>query len=791
MIEIKIDQNTIQAQIEKINNVFTNSKFSDMKLNRTRTNDTLMDKIKGNVNAKSALSIKIHEAEESKKIEEKIELNLTMTITEDAKESSLIDFQEYKNLENIEKSEENESEANKIEKLNSLSNFNSGLRNSNSIDVIKFNSTDVLQKNIGNNNFNFNNTNNEYVSVSENDNNISNNLVFKNFAQSIDNLICVSSNKEFDNEKEKEEYEKTKSGVNEKKNLLGNNSNKKSKKISLIENFTKIKNKSINYNIKAADKSLKLTDSNKKQNENKQIDIVTPVVCNLNSKSNSLNKSPNNNFKNLNSLVMFTQETQLSTTENYGKKVSNFNTNANNSKTPKKLEMKTNGINVNNNVNNNNSLSNNKTKTQSGKINNIYNLNNINNNKNNLNQSNKKSLQVFDLSEKKDFLFYKKSSEAFLNNSKLSNEKETNLNNYKSNIIINSKNKSKTKNKNISITNNEENYNSIINEHYFPENTESEYLTYNKSMSSERDFKAFTNRQSAFDHKKKFNDSLLHEKIKKSNSKNKMNVIRLPKKPLNKNKNLKIVINPIYEFTNKNIFGAENRKNENIISMPNNKNNDNNKFNENPEKNKIEKTIEESNNISNLFNVYSSNNNVNSNNPLTATNAGKKPSLAVYDFSNEENLFSKKNKSHTPINRAAASGDSNSNTNNFNIKEIHTNQTYSDKNKASGFNFKKFNYIFGDGNSTTNKTKTSFFKSQTDFNTKKTDQNTTNTINNTNYKDNNNTINDNNNDNRISQKNIVANQYAIASKEMNNLIKKVQFEGDITNLKGLIKKIYI
>ncbi len=176
-------------------------------------------------------------------------------------------------------------------------------------------------------------------------------------------------------------------------------------------------------------------------------------------------------------------------------------------------------------------------------------------------------------------------------------------------------------------------------------------------------------------------------------------------------------------------------------------------------------------------------NNVNFNNPLTATNAGKKPSLAVYDFSNEENLFSKKNKSHTPINRAAAAGDSNSNNiNNYNKNnEIQTNQTYSNKNKTSGFNFKKFNYVFGDGNSTTNKTKTSFFKSQTDHNT-------TNTINNTNEKHNEFTNNFNNNAEKISQKSIVSNQYTIASKEMSNLIKKVQFDGDITNMKGRIKK---
>ncbi len=708
----------------------------------------------------------------------------------------------------LNKTHDQDTKANKVVKSNkTFSNSNLDLRNSYCID-------DDSQKNKNENFYDINNneknnTDNYYNMTSSNPQEVdaNRNFIYKNFTQSREELMKKSNNNIYsiNNEKGVENGKTTSRITNNEKNLLKSGGSKKNKKISLIENHnnTTIKNKSINNNDSLIENKIgKLNYSNKNLNEKNYFD-VTPFA-NLDLKLNSsFSNSLINNFKNLNSLLVLTQQSKLPTTENYSSsnKFSIITTNAdknsnqNVNKTPKKNEMK---IISSNNNNNKNLLSNNKSKNNSLKSNNHNNIINSNEKFNILlNKSNKRSLQ--DISEKKDYLHYKKSSEAFLNNSKLSNEKEKNINNYKKNKAF--PNKNKTSNNNTSIGNNEENYNSIINEHHFPENNESEYLTYNKSVSSEINKKSFTNRQSAAVYsKKKLNDSPFHEKIKKSNSKRKMNVIRLPKKPLNnKHKNLKIIINPIYEFQNKNHFCAVNRINENVNKLPPTTADSINQLIENPQRNKKqeEEIVKIEKITNNPYITTTSQKNIklnlhlNSDNLITGYNPNDdntKPSLAVYDFSNEENLFGfvKKNISHTPCNRVASAGlncDSN-----FKDEIIQPNNIiYSNKNKTSAFNFKRFNYVFGDGNSTTNKTKTSFLKSQTDLiSTKTTDQNTTNTINSSSYNFNN--TNYSNND-KINQKVLVSNQQnAISSKEFISLIKKVQFDGDITNLKGRIKK---
>jgi len=679
-------------------------------LNKRKTNDSLLDNNKCKIIQKVFLESKSNqEPQETKKIEEKIEF--CMNNSQNLKESSLINY-EKENIDtdtyNTLKSEEHDLKKSNNNNFHEPSKIEKDLRNS--VEIFKLNNTYDLQNN-----------NKDYDMNLRHEKIKQKNFSDKNLTE-YSNKHLYQSNKSIDTQK----YENTKTEAgNNYRNLVESNYNKYNK-TKLLQNLSNRKNNRLLNNL-AVDRSLKLNNSTKKKNVNLQIDIV-PVISNLNSKINSLNKS---NIAN--SLIKLTQESQLSTSENFRNTVSNFliianNSQINSNKTPiKNIDKKLNSDDKINYI-----LSQNKTQNNLLK-------------KNNLNQSNKKKLILIDFSDKNDFLNHKKSSEIVLKNSKLCNDKEINQNNYDKKFLI--------KNKNISIGNHEENYNSNINEHYFLEQTESDYLTYNKSISSEIEMKSSTNRPSNanYKHYKKLNDFLSNEKIKKSKSKNKMNVIRLPKKPLNKNKNLKIVINTIYDFHNKKNLGIVNNKKENAIITQFNSSNNNikNKNAENPEKNINEENL---NKISN------------NNNPLTATNARKKHSVAIYDFTNEESLFSKKNKSHTPNNR----GDSN----NTNSNEIQTNTVYSDKIKAS-FNFKKFNYVFGDGNSTTNKT--SIFKSQNDLNNKSDQIIIKNNLNNF-------------NENKINPKSNYSNQQVLANREMSDLIKKVRFDGDITNLKGRIKK---
>lgn len=693
--------------MDKKNKLFNDSKFSEIRLSKTKTNETFLENIKKKFNQKCIISKSNQDSEQWNKIEEKIEF----CINESKKINNLsfIDYEkDHKDIE------ENVIENKHINnKKQSISNLDSR----NFVEIMKYNSVEDLKKM----------DNIPFLSYEKID---AKNFSGQNFYRNQRKFLIESNKNNYNKDDNKAKINSDNYCRND---LLTSSSKKNSKKLKMRMVFNKKKQ------ISLVEKTLNSKNSSIKKNTNLNSE-ESSLIPNLHSKLNSIHKSPDIIISDtIKSVMMLTEKTQLSTNENYGNKISNFisnadNYNINSNKTPiKNIDCK-----QISNDKNNLTLSQNKIKIDPLRD-------------STYNQNNKKSFDIIDFSNKKDYLNLKKSTDINLINSKLSNKKETKLTNFNKNISH--------KNKKIRYEKYEENFNSNINEHYFPEQTESEFLTYNNSISSEIDIKAITNRLSDFNYfDNRLNDPLNDENIKKSKSKVKMNVIRLPKKPLKKKQNLKIVVNPIYDFQNKNNFGTVNSKNQNIIS-PQTSNKIYKKI-ENPEKIKNEEAN------TNKINTNTTSNN----NPFTATNASKKQSIAIYDFSNEEKLFSKKNKSHTPNNR----GQSN-NANN----EIHTNITHSDKNKAN-FNFKKFNYVFGDGNSTTNKT--SFFKSQTDL-INKTDQ-----INKININDKNNFIFNNLNQNKTSPKNFYSSQSILASSEMNNLIKKVKFDGDITNLKGRMKK---
>ncbi len=355
-----------------------------------------------------------------------------------------------------------------------------------------------------------------------------------------------------------------------------------------------------------------------------------------------------------------------------------------------------------------------------------------------------------------------KNPEFSLNSSELTTEKESFLKKF------NSINLNKQFNKDFTIiNNNEENYNSIINENYLmTEKKDSEFFSYNHTISLDYDKKPISDRSQIFINKKLNNSTLKGEK--KTNSKNKLKVIKLPKYSFNKNKKLKILINPIYDFNvNQNkttTIENSNMKKLNVkANFPVNINyenlmtpiNNNYLFENNSIDNKDNKIINNNlrtEKVNNSICDFLTNDN---NNQFSVTKVGKKNNITDFDGSSQNNIFLNKNNSQTPFNR-----------NRFINKYDHvSNQIFSNKNKDS-INLKKFNYLFDDVNNTIN----SFIKSQTDLD------------NNSNLKSINSNLNSNIN------KNFTNYKYNHISKEMNNLIRKIQFDGDITNLKGRIKK---
>jgi len=531
-----------------------------------------------------------------------------------------------------------------------------------------------------------------------------------------------------------EEIKKFKNSLKGRENVLRKNY----KKINLLNNFIKKTNNNKN-NYKTPKKISKnlLSSSSKKKNSLKNPES-SALKTSFNVNFNIINKTLIDKTD-LNSLLFLTQENQgqVSILNRRDSKISILNKKI--SKTNFKNKFKHFNINQHKTTSHSNKNLPNQQFNQSNslKIKNYHNNNAV------------KNLTDNDLNLKTDILNLTKSSDIFLNNSKLSNEKENLLFNFKKNLSIKNK-------KNNSITIDEENFNSVINENYlFTDRNETDFHSYNKSIQNECENKAITNRN-PMSINKKLNYSPLQEKLLKSKSKNKTNVIKSSKKLLEKRKNLNIVINPIYEINmNENKLNLEKSTKTCKNSLKYSKKDYNNdkipnealdKINICEASNKKEK-LELSKNID----INEKSNFVN--NPNTVKNLKNKN--GIFDFVSEESLYINKKIVQTPINQIQID-------NKNNIK-IEINNTLSNKNRGS-IDLKKFNYVFGDGNSTTNKN--SFMKSQSDF-----------------YN-----IRNLNRNNSFIDKNNAIYQPNSKNKEINNSCNKIIYDGDFTNLKGRIKK---
>lgn len=482
-----------------------------------------------------------------------------------------------------------------------------------------------------------------------------------------------------------------------------------------------------------------------------------------------------------------------------------------------------------------------------------------------------------------------KSSEIFISNSKLTQEKETLLNKFKKNL--------QGSNKNISCC--EENYNSLMNENnFYLERGESDIVT-NNDFSEAPEFKSFTNRNLNNNNKnnnvnKLANSPIKENKKSKSKSKkqfqnrnisisNNLSKFSNSKKKNNNNnksnkKNLKIFINPLYDFkpnTNK-VFNSNNlikRENNNFYNCTTNNTINNNKFNSNSnnknndnsqsllsspvkelaKRSLLQKTPDKYNNA-NISNNSNKNNpvdsmsslpyneenrhnmttninenlnkhNVSHDNFIQANNyssltgkSNKEVKNPNYDFygnnKSEEGLFCLKNKALTPIaDRNINFANKNFYSNIYYDLSTTNNQILSNKNSI---NIKKFDYVFGDANnSTTNKssfaklstevfnnTNPSFPISKQEMNNKGV--NNTDVLNsNSNSKSNNyghNFSSQNKINNLQSSNSILLNNSNVSKSYYSGTVQKnfisnsfakripIELDGDITNLKGMIKK---